>query len=318
MIKLLTRWLPLALCGLLMVSCQKAVYEENEPDDGEGVTLRFNVTQFEQIPFDKAFSKTRGTQVDDVCSRINLAVYQNGKRVEQINQRKDSTGFGTIKVKLKKGRYLVVLLAHNGDANPTMTDPEKIVFRRANKDKGRQITDTFWFSDSINVNEDSTCNLKLKRATSMFRMIITDEIPSDVAKMRFYIKKAFTTLNALTGFGRNSTSAQWDEIDVTSEMRANVPIFDVYTFPRAENDTISIEVSARNKNDETPKNYVKSFDKVPIKRNNITVYKGRFFSSGGDDDPGGDGGDDAGDGKDMGFTIDLLSEDEWTTTEYSY
>lgn len=318
MIKLLTRWLTLALCGLLMVSCQKAVYEENEPDDGEGVTLRFNVTQFEQIPFDKAFSKTRGTQVDDVCSRINLAVYQNGKRVEQINQRKDSTGFGTIKVKLKKGRYLVVVLAHGAQGGVSMSDPQKIVFYRAEKSQKQTVTDTFWYADSITVNEAATVDIKMKRAVAMIRFTSTDNIPQGVASCIIRYNGGSSTFSAVKGVGVVN-SRQTEELTVTQDMIGKPLLFEVYTFPHAEADTLD-KVSMTAYNSSSTTLFSKEIKNVPIRRNNISVLKGRFFTSGsgGDDDPGGDGGDDAGDGKDMGFTIDLLSEDEWTTTEYSY
>lgn len=313
MMKLFTRMLLCLACCLLASSCQKAIYDDTDPEEaGNGVTLRFNVAQFEQIPFDKAFSPSRGTNVANACSRINFAVYQNGKRIKQINQMKDSTEFGTIKLKLDKGKYFVALVAHSVDKDATMSDPTKITFTGTNGSK--QVSDTFWFADSINVKVDSVCDLRLKRAVALLRLVTTDSIPENVVSVFFRYNGGSSTFDAVKGVGVVN-SRQTEERIVSAEMIGKPAMFDIYTFPHAETDTLrKLQVAAYDKYKKTL--VEKTFEKVPMRRNNITVYTGRFFSKG--DDDSGTGGGTIGESKDMDFTINLMSDDEWTETHYNY
>lgn len=292
--KHLLRLFAFVLLCVTFLSCQKAVFDE-EDDGGKtsgSAMLRFRVSQFEQMPFDVS-DATRATNVGETCSVLNFAVYQDGKKVTQINQKNTDSDFGTIDLSLSSGRYLVVLLAHSCDGNATMTDPEKITF------PNNKLTDTFWYADSVIVDNDSIYQLKMKRAVAMFRLQTTDEVPSNVSTVRFYFTGGSSTFNALTGVGCVQ-SKQWENFSVTDDMIGKTATFQVYTFPRTGSAGLNMQISNLDKSNNTLAE--KTIADVPVRRNVITLYKGCLFSQG--------------TGSKGGFSIDLISDDEWSVNTY--
>ena len=282
----------LALVCATFFSCQKVVLDEEE---GETAKLRFNITQFEQIPFDIA-DATRGTNISNVCTRLNLAVYQDGVRQEQINQLSSDGDFGTFNLALQPGTYQLVVLAHSSEANPTMTDPCKVTFTNTDK-----VTDTFWYGDTLVVNNDSTYQIKLKRAVAMVRLQTTDTVTSDVKLVRFYYTGGSSTFDALKGVGCVN-SKQYANFDITSDMVGKQMTFDIYTFPKAENNGLTLKVTTHDKDNNVI--VEENLTGVPVNRNVITLYKGSLF-------------DRNASGK-AGFKINLESDDEWDTVEYPF
>lgn len=294
--KKLANLFTLALISAMLLSCQKAIFDdEDEEIHGEGAKLRFRVTQFEQIPFDVA-DALRGTNIGKACTRLNFAVYQNGERLKQINQLATDSNFGTFNLALKPGEYQLVVLAHSSEGNPTMTDPNKVTFPNKNK-----VTDTFWYGGNIVVNNDSVYQIKLKRAVAMVRLQTTDTVTNNVKLVRFYYTGGSSTLDALTGMGCvNST--QYTNFDITSDMVGKQMSFDIYTFPKADNKGLNLQVTTHDKNNNVL--VEETISNVPIQRNVITLYKGRLFNR---------NADSKGD-----FNVDLNSDDEWTTNEHPF
>lgn len=286
----------LAVICALFSACQKAVLDE---DDGggnkkDGVALRFQVTQFEQMSFD-VNNATRATDVGKVCTRLNFAVYQNGTRVEQINQLATDADFGSVNLSLATGKYLLVVMAHSCGGNATMTDPSKVTF------PNNKLTDTFWYGDSIEVREDSTYSLKLQRVVAMFRLQTTDTVTTNVKMVRFYYTGGSSTFDAVNGVGCVN-SKQTENFTITNDMVGTVSNFEAYTFPKADSNVLNIKLSTHDQASSVI--WEETLSNVPIQRNVITVYKGRVFSRS-DKNAG-------------GFNVDLNSDDEWTTNEYVF
>ena len=291
--------LMLGLLCLWLVSCQKMVIDGDD-EDGRVVDsgmVRFNVVQLEQMPFADALA-SRGTNVKSVCSRINLALYKNGVRVKQVNQTSEDEDFGQLKLMIAEGTYKVVLIAHSGEKNPALTNPEKITFSGG-------MTDTFYYCDDLELTDGASFDLKLKRAVAMFRLVIADQIPSKVALMHFYYTGGSSTFDAVHGFG-NVNSRQNEYFDVTEDMHGKPGTFEVYTFPHSDNSTLRMQVTAHDAGNNVL--VEKVFEDVEVKRNIITQYKGSFF--GGEIE-----------GEELGESnvqLNLYSEDEWGETAYMY
>ncbi len=285
----------LVLVSSLFASCQKAVFEE---DDGggkkDGVALRFQVTQFEQMPFG-VNEATRATDIGKTCTRLNFAVYQKGTRVEQINQLSTDDGFGSVNLTLTTGKYLLVVLAHSCEGNATMTDPAKVTF------PNNKVTDTFWYGDSIEVGQDSVYALKLKRAVGMFRLQTTDTVNTNVKMVRFYYTGGSSTFDAVKGVGCVN-SKQTENFTLTDDMVGTTQSFEAYSFPKADSEALAVKVTTH----DAANNVIweETLSGVPIQRNVITVYKGRLFSRT--------------DKNNSGFNFDFDSDDEWTTREYTF
>ena len=128
-----------SVCGVMVLagaaSCEKMNVEDAEEESKANVVLR--IGSVEQVPFEMA--RTRGRDVNGVCSRLNFLVYQGGGKIKQINQTSDDEDFGEVHVQLSEGRYYLVVLAHSSDDNPSSNKVDEIKFTNA-----MGFTDTFF------------------------------------------------------------------------------------------------------------------------------------------------------------------------------
>jgi len=290
------------LISFILVSCEKADLGEKGDKGGKvenGVNIKICISKFEQIPFDESASLSRATtDIKNICTRISFAIYKaDGSVYEVKNQQVDDPGFGTLSISIPEGTYRIIVIAHCGLGVPTFEAGDKVKF------KDNKVTDTFYCCQDIMVTKDSSYNLELKRAVSKFRLIVDDSIPSDVVQMKFYYTGGSSTFNPVSGYGCIN-SRQTESRVVTSEMHGKGCQFEVFTFPHGEGDELKVTVTAQ----DASGNPVceKEFDTVPIKRNVITQYKGRFFTAG-DNPSGGDN-----------ITFNLIFDGDWSDIDHSY
>ena len=123
-------YLSLVFACLLLASCQKVAFIEEEPDVPQGKVLaKFQVGIYDMIPFDRVnAAKTRSEDIASLCRHLDLAVYQGGERVAKASKDAGDKDFNTLSVALAPGAYHAVILAHNQDKSPTTTDAKKITF----------------------------------------------------------------------------------------------------------------------------------------------------------------------------------------------
>ncbi len=280
-------WVWTCVCLLCLTACQKVTTEDiigQEPVK-DGIVVQFNVTKLEQIPFPTSMA-VRASDVKSLCGKVSLAVYQSGTKISQVNQQSSDADFGRFKLVLAPGTYQLVVIAHNGLKNPTMTDIGKITF-------DGKVTDTFYHYSELSVEQTATHDLELQRAVAMFRLVATDNVPSAVSRMLFYYTGGSSTFDAVHGVGSvNSRQSEYRD--------------EVYTFPRADSNALKMTVTALGATDNTIA--LKEFPEVGIQRNMITQYSGEFFggsSGGGTTDPG-------------TITLDIHSVDEWTQIDSTY
>ncbi len=259
---------------MLMVlgSCRKSISEDVLSTDKMRVTLR--VSHFEQVPFETAMSTK--ADLSSVCSRITFARYENGAKEDMVTQEVGSEGFGIFQRDLTEGAHTIVILAHNGDANPTIptsisSDALNIAFN--NKDC-RKVTDTFLFFGTITVSKDNTeFDIDLNRVTSMFRLTIDDDIPENMCAMQFEVKGVSSSLNTKT-LASGSKGGQTEVIPIQEGCKT----FEIFSFPFADKPTYEITVSALDAKDRPCK--ILTLEDVPLTKNIITKYHGEFFKGG--------------------------------------
>jgi hypothetical protein len=226
-------------------------------------------------------------------------VYNGTQKIKQINQLSTDSDFGTLQLTLPEGKYKIVVLAHNGAKNPTMTDIEKIGFNG-------KLTDTFYYCTNITVgSEAQSFDVDLKRAVAMVRFQ-TNKIPANVSKMKFYYTGGSSSLNALLGEGAVK-SRQTEEIAVTTDMVGNPGSFDIFSIPRSDSNLLTMDVTAFD--NENAQIFHKRIDGIQIKRNFITELNGSFFGN------GDDGGGEIVNGQ---IKLNLFSNDEWQTIKMTY
>lgn len=256
---------------LVLVSCEKAVFDEEQPKGEETCQLRVSVKAFDVIPFDITRA---GAALTSYCTRLNFVVYQNGKKVKGVSQEIGDEDYGSVSMTLEPGAYQLLVLAHSAKENPTLTSPEKIQF--TNKSG---FTDTFYYYSDIEV-ETSGANsyeLELERVTAMFRLITTDAVPANVSRMRFYYTGGSGALDATKGVGCIN-SIQTVFFDMTDDMHGKPLRLEAFTIPKDQTGKLKMTITAYDANDEVVCEREDEFADIPIERNKITEYTGAFFT----------------------------------------
>lgn len=285
----------LFILALLAVACEKPMI----PDDATGkmipadanVILHF--TQYEQESFGSSAhrSATRAaTDITELCSRLNIAIFDaEGTKVKTVAQKEGDSSYGTVALTLTAGTYRLVVIAHNCDGSATITSTEKVTF------PNNKVTDTFYYYGDLVVTEaKQSYDLTLTRAVAMFRLVLTDEsVPSNVAKLKFYYLGGSSTFSPKDGAGCVN-SKQTEIRSVSSD-----GVYEIYTLPHTEDDVLTkLTVTALDANDNVIKE--RTFENIPITRNQVTRYTGSFFGS------GGSGGSSSSDG-----TFHLTADPVW-------
>ena len=270
------KWLGIGMMAALVVACEKPVLDTapTPPDGGEAnVVLHF--CQYEQD------FKTRAmTDITEICSRLNIAIFDgDGTKVKTFAQKRDDAEFGTVAMSLAAATYRLVVIAHNCDGSATISSEEKVTF------PNNKVTDTFYYyGDLVVTAEKQSYDLTLTRAVAMFRLVLTDEeVPGNVAKMKFYYLGGSSTFSPASGVGCvNSKQTEYRAV-------AAAGVYEIYTMPHTEEDVLTkLTVTALDTNDNIIKERL--FENVPVVRNQVTRYTGSFFGSG-----GGGGGTGSGD-----------------------
>ena len=256
----------LALMAML-TACEKPILGEDAGGDSPtdaNVILRF--TQFEQEAFTRA-----ATDITSLCSRLNIAIFNSeGTKVKTVAQKEGDAGYGTVALSLAEGTYQLVVIAHNCEGSATITSTEKVTF------PNNKVTDTFYYyGDLVVTSEQQNYDLTLTRAVAMFRLVLTDEdIPSAVAKFKFYYTGGSSTFSPKDGYG--CVNSKQTEIRTV----ASDGVYEIFTLPHTEEDVLTkLTVTALDANDNTIKERI--FENVPVVRNQVTRYTGSFFGSGG-------------------------------------
>ena len=254
--------------ALLVASCEKPILDEEMVMKKEANVI-LHMTQFEQTAFTRA-----ATDITELCTRLNVAIFDaDGTKVKTVVQKDTDSDFGTVALTLAAGTYRLVVIAHNGEGSATIASEEKVTF------PSNKVTDTFYYyGDLVVTDSQQSYDLVLARAVAMFRLMLNDEeIPSNVARLKFYYTGGSSTFSPSTGYGCvNSKQTEYRTV------APGLTVFDIYTLPHTEDDVLTkLTVTALDANDNTVKERI--FENVPVTRNQVTRYTGSFFGSGGSD-----------------------------------
>ena len=252
--------------ALLLAACEKPVIDDEDFVATKDTNVILHFTQYEQ----EAFTRS-ATDITNLCSRLNIAIFDaEGTKVKTVAQKEGDASYGTVALSLAAGTYRLVVIAHNCDGSATITSTEKVTF------PNNKVTDTFFYYGTLVVTDAlQSYDLTLTRAVAMFRLVLTDdEIPSTVAKLKFYYLGGSSTFSAKDGYG--CVNSKQTEIRPV----ATDGIYEIYTLPHTEEDVLTkLTVTALDANDNIIKE--RTFENVPIIRNQVTRYTGSFFGSGG-------------------------------------
>ena len=173
------------------------------------------------------------------------------------------------------GTYIDVAVGHSSPTSASIKSPQSVTFTAQD---GRKITDTFCACGPITVGVDSRSHsLQMDRVTAMFRLSMeSEQVPAGVTKLLFEYTGGSANFNPTTMQGCTKSNQ--------SESRAftGLGAYDVFTFPyMADSCRVKMTISAMDAAGQVVRKRV--FNSVPMIRNQITEYRGRFFAD--DDDP---------------------------------
>lgn len=252
----------LSFLALLLSNCENPVITDEERMEPQG-NLKVSIYQIEQTPFSALTRAESGI----ACSRLNFIVYdESGSRLNQVSQKAEEPGFGTTAFQLEEGIYQLVVVGHSASGNPTTTNLSKIQFTN-----GTGYSDTFLYYGEVTVGTEQTdWEVSLHRIVSLCRFVITDDIPAEVKKLRFYYTGGSGAFDAATGLGSVASKQS-----VTFDVQEGQKQFDLYTFLHNPSDNIALKVTALDASDNILRE--RDFD-VPMKQNEVTWLTGSYFS----------------------------------------
>ena len=252
----------LSFLALLLSNCENPVITDDDRMEPQG-NLKVSIYQIEQTPFSALTRAESGI----ACSRLNFIVYdESGSRLNQVSQKVEEPGFGTTAFQLEEGIYQLVVVGHSASGNPTTTNLSKIQFTN-----GTGYTDTFLYYGEVTVGTEQTdWEVSLHRIVSLCRFVITDDIPAEVKKLRFYYTGGSGAFDAATGLGSVASKQS-----VTFDVQEGQKQFDLYTFLHNPSDNIALKVTALDASDNILRE--RDFD-VPMKQNEVTWLTGSYFT----------------------------------------
>ncbi len=279
--------------ALLLAACEKPIMDDGKTStEQKDANVILHFVQYEQCSFgdDVTSLPYRGgagvgsvtraaTNITELCSRLNIAIFDaEGTKVKTVAQKEGDSSYGTVALTLTAGTYRLVVIAHNCDGSATISSTEKVTF------PNNKVTDTFYYyGDLVVTDTKQSYDLTLTRAVAMFRLVLTDEsVPSNVAKLKFYYLGGSSTFSPKDGAGCVN-SKQTEIRSVSSD-----GVYEIYTLPHTEDDVLTkLTVTALDANDNVIKE--RTFENIPVTRNQVTRYTGSFFGSGGSGSQSSDG-----------------------------
>lgn len=245
--------------ALTLAACTK----EKSPNTTETVVISF--TPYQVSPM-KATSN-----VSTVCSRLDIYIVEQGTtdtlRIHQ--ERTATTNFGSATVTLKTNKtYNLIAVAHN--STDTCTLNNGIVSFAGDIIKQTLIADT-----TFSPGDGLSLNVVMQRIVGMFKMRVTDAIPSDVTGFQFTISPSGRKFDIST-MQSTDPAERTHTINNTSTDNNGVATYNVYIMADDMTNVkyLDIEVEAL-----CPTNdgEVRQFSQVPIKNGYVTTYSGTFF-----------------------------------------
>ena len=253
------------LAMLTMNACEKGYTAEEETKTGNESNVTLRVKSIEMVPFENTTISRASTEMSELCSRLQFAIFKDGEKKKNISQQAGDAGFGEAAISLPEGDYQLVVMGHSCTGTATITDLEKITF------PNNKVTDTFYYYGTFTVGNDSKIvELDLKRAVAMLRFNLTQPLTENIKQLKFLYTGGSSTFSAITGFG-SVNSRQTEIRDVASGQK----VFEVYTFPHAQEGKLKVTITALDANGTEIAETV--MEEIPVEVNKISVYNGVLF-----------------------------------------
>ncbi|MBP5570890.1 MAG: FimB/Mfa2 family fimbrial subunit [Prevotella sp.] len=261
-------WTLAILPAMLFSACEKGyTAEEVITSDNPQGNIILRVKSIEMIPFENTTRAT--TTMEQLCNRLQFAVFKNGEKVKNVSQQQSDANFGETTLTLAEGEYQLVVMGHSCTGSATITDLEKITF------PSNKVTDTFYYYGTFTVGSNlQIVELELHRAVAMVRFSLSKPLASNIKQLKFYYTGGSSTFSAISGYG-SVNSKQTEIRDVTDSQNT----FEIFTFPHSLTGQLKVTITAIDANGTEIAETV--MEDVPIEINKISRYEGPLFEGAG-------------------------------------
>lgn len=228
-------------------------------------SVKINFTPYEVAPMKSTSS------VSTVCSRIDVYIIEQGTtdtlRIHQ--ERTATTDFGSATVTLQTNKiYNLIAVAHN--STDTCTFNGGIVSFSGDIIKQTLVADT-----TFSPGDGLSLNVVMQRIVGMFKMRVTDPIPTDVTGFQFTISPSGRKFNIST-MQSTDPAERTHTINSVSTDNNGIASYNIYVMADDMTNVKYVDIEAKALNP-TNDGEVRQFTQVPIKNGYVTTYSGTFF-----------------------------------------
>lgn len=265
----------LSFLSVMLCACSNETSTIPE-EEGNSKTFTFQVTNYMQYAMDEGTRAAIAPSASERIQHLALGIFDatTNTLVAPVQiQNKTDQGYGSFTAKLNYGTYRLVFLGYGGSNSILiMENPEEISF------ENNTLPQTFLssFEFTVDANTAATTSVVLKRVVSGFELTMADAISSRTSGIKIKSTGGGMVLNAKTGLAKASTGRENTIVipeDFHGQTDKNV-IF--YLFLPSNEEIMDITASAVDENGEA---FIeRTFAKVPMKINTLTIYQGNFFA----------------------------------------
>ena len=222
---------------------------------------------FDGFTLEQESMNTRATAVGEICTKLDVWVYEGSTEFATYQQESGTDGFGTLSLTLNvQKEYTIYAVAHKATGHATLAN-SVISF------PDDKVTHTFFIKHTFTPTKGMNLNLTLNRIVAQFSFNTTDAVPDWCKTMRFTISDVYDRWNVSTG-----ATHQLDRVSTFQNFstRADGTVtFNVYAITTDAQTLHTITVTALDDNDEVIQ--PRTFTDVPLRNGYKTTYAGTFF-----------------------------------------
>ena len=223
---------------------------------------------FDGFTLEQESMSTRLSAVGEICTKLDVWVYEGSTEFATYQQESGTDGFGTLSLTLNvQKEYTIYAVAHKAADHATLSN--SVITFPENK-----VTHTFFIKHTFTPTKGMNLNLTLNRIVAQFSFNTTDAVPDWCKTMRFTISDVYDRWNVSTG-----ATHQLDRVSTFQNFstRADGTVtFNVYAIVTDEATNHDILVEGLDANGDVQESHT-LYD-VPLTNNQRTVATGCFFS----------------------------------------
>ena len=254
-----------AAAALLLAACtsvnapEEVAADVEDVADGDLVQVRLALSGFD-------VSVTRAA-VADVCTRLDVWLYESGAEVHAAHQVSTDEGFGGLDMTLNRTKtYTLYAVAHKGSAAASLADG--IISFPEDK-----VTHTFYIRRTFQPTDGMELALTMARIVAQLKLETVDAVPAEITTMRFTLSDVFDRWSVTDG-----AVHQVDRVvtfEGFSRKQDGTAAFTIYTLVDDDAPAHAVTVEALDEGG----NVVQTKElSVPLLTNRRTLASGNFFT----------------------------------------